>query len=382
MTARKLQFKGALFDGKNSAKHLVDIELTPHELILKTPEGNLLRWPYPDLRWTAETSPFQIERQAKDENGERIETLVVDHPYFYKSVIGFAPKNFSSKRDDSRFNWKLYSAGIVVLILSTYVFIKVAPSFLADQMVDKIPVEWEVTLGESILKMMPVEKNPDERVISVLQDTVDLLKLSLEGEPTPYDLTVYILPTKQVNALALPGGPIVMFEGLLEKAESPEELAGVLAHEVQHILLRHSTRGIIRNMAQNILLALIVGDVNAVMQGITSLAGELETLGMSREMEAEADQRGMELILAANIDPHGMIRIFEKLTQEGSIENKAVPAKPASEENERNIFDYFSTHPSGGNRLAKLEEQMKPHENRVWTHLFPGLDWNEIKPSH
>ena len=373
MTARKLQFAGSLFDGRSSQKHLVDVELTPQAIILKAPGDKPIRWAYPQLRWAADTSPFHIEHCAEGDEG--LETLVVDDPDFYRSVLEIAPKSFSSRENESKFNWKLYSVGILVLIFSAYVFIKTVPSFLADQMVEKIPIEWEVTVGQSILKMLPVAQKPDPEVLKVLQDTVDFLKQSLPGNP--YDLKVYILPVEQVNALALPGGPIVIFEGLIDKAESPEELAGVLAHEIQHILLRHSTRGILRNLAKSMLVTLFLGDVNSVMEGIVQLAGQLETLGLSREMEAEADQKGMELILAANIDPHGMIRIFKKLMKENFSQKKLPKGKPVSEEND--LSSYFSTHPSSQNRLARLEKQMRSHENRIWTPLFPNLDWNEIK---
>ena len=374
MTARKLQFAGSLFDGRSSQKHLVDVELTPQAIILKAPGDKPIRWAYPQLRWAADTSPFHIEHCAEGDEG--LETLVVDDPDFYRSVLEIAPTRFSATGKGPNFNWKLYSAGILVLIFSAYVFIKTVPSFLADQMVEKIPIEWEVTVGQSILKMLPVAQKPDPEVLKVLQGTVDFLKQSLPGNP--YDLKVYILPVKQVNALALPGGPIVIFEGLIDKAESPEELAGVLAHEIQHILLRHSTREILRNMAESMLVTIFLGDMNSVMEGIVQLAGQLETLGLSREMEAEADQKGMELILSANIDPHGMIRIFEKLMQE---ESKELPqGKTVSKEND--FSSYFSTHPSGQNRLARLEKQMKSHANKTWTPLFPNLDWNEIKPGN
>ncbi len=378
MTVRKLQFAGAFFDGRSAEKYLVDVELTPQEIILQRTGHEPVRWAYSHLRWAPETSPFHIEHRVDDKNGERLETLVVEDLDFYESVLKIAPTRFSATGKGPNFNWKLYSAGILVLIFSAYVFIKTVPSFLADQMVEKIPIEWEVTVGQSILKMFPVVQKPDQEVIKVLQDTVDFLKQSLPGNP--YDLKVYILPVEQVNALALPGGPIVIFEGLLYKAESPEELAGVLAHEIQHILLRHSTRGILRNMAESMLVTIFLGDMNSVMEGIVQLAGQLETLGLSREMEAEADQKGMELILAANIDPHGMIRIFKKLMQEDFSQKKLPKGKPVSEEND--LSSYFSTHPSGQNRLARLEKQMNSHANKTWTPLFPNLDWNEIKPGN
>ena len=379
MTGRKLQFTGALFDGRSSAKIFVEVELTPQEVILKKPDRETIRWKYSHLHWTAQTLPFQIEHHSKDENRGRLEALVVEDPEFYESVSKIAPESFSAKGKVSNFNWKLYISGILILIFSAYVLIKVVPSFLADKMVDKIPVEWEMVLGQAILSMLPVEEEPDPEVLAILQGTVDLLK---QGGNYPYDLKVYILPVKQNNALALPGGPIVIFEGLLNEAESPEELAGVLAHEIQHILLRHSTRGILQNFAGSFLVTLVLGDVNEALEGIIKLTAELETLGLSLEMEAEADQKGMELILSADINPNGMIRIFEKLTQDELLPKGLSKHAATSEENDMRFSSYFSTHPSGLNRLVQLEKQMKPHANRTWKPLFPNLDWNKIKPGN
>lgn len=380
MTARKLQFAGALFDGKSARKHIVDVELTPREIILKMPGQEPIHWFYPNLRWAENTTnPFHIEHG--DINSENLEILVVEDPDFYESVSRIAPRNLFSTGKQTELNWKLYIAGILILIFSAYVFAKVVPAFLVDRMIDKIPVEWEVTLGRSILKMLPLEKKPDQKVLAVLQDTVDFLEQSVEGNQ-PYDLKIYIWSEKEVNALALPGGFILVSRGLLNKAESPEELAGVISHEIQHVLLRHSTQGILRNLAKGMLLALLVGDVNSTMSEVVNLASTLETLGLSREMEAEADQKGMELVLAANIDPHGMIRIFEKLMKEESSRQEEINQQVDSTKKDIKLFSYFSTHPSSQNRLSNLEKQIKPHKDRTWMPLFPDLDWNEIKPEN
>jgi beta-barrel assembly-enhancing protease len=369
---------GAWFDGKSSQKHFVEVELTPQGITLKTPGNKPAFWAYSHIHWTARTSPFNIECRIEDENGKRTETLVVEDLDFYASVLRIAPENFSTKGKEPTFNWKFYSAGILVLILFAFLLIKTVPSFLANQMVEKIPVQWEVTLGQSLLDILPIKKNPDQKIIMVLQDTVDLLVHS--GSPSPYDIRVYISPVKRVNALALPGGPIVVFEGLLHEAESPEELAGVLAHEIQHIQLRHSTNGIIQSLSKSLLVALFLGDINAVLDGIIRIAGELDTLGLSREMEAEADKKGMELIIASNINPHGVIRIFEKLTQEDSRHEDLSKQSEMDEENATKLFSYFSTHPSGQDRLVLLKKHMAPYTDRTWTPLFPNLDWNKIKP--
>ena len=378
MTARKLQFAGALFDGKSARKHPVDIELTPREIILKNPGHEPIHWLYPNLRWAANTTnPFYIEQG--EINSEGMETLVVEDPDFYNSISKIAPDSFFAAGKKAETNWKIYVAGLLVLIFSAYIFIKVVPAFLAGRIIDRIPVEWEVTLGQSILKMFPLEQKPNQKILAVLQDTVALLEPSVEGNQ-PYDLRIYIWSEKEVNALALPGGAMLISQGLLNEAESPEELAGVIAHEIQHVLLRHSTRGIICNLTQSMLLALFVGDVNATMEKVVNLVSTLETLGLSREMEVEADRKGMELILAANIDPHGMIRIFEKLTQNESSQEEEIKNKAVSRKKDTEFFSYFSTHPSSKNRLLNLEKQMKPHENKTWIPLFQNLNWNELKP--
>ncbi|MBT6346515.1 MAG: M48 family metallopeptidase [Nitrospina sp.] len=380
MVGRKLQFAGALFDGKNSQKHFVNVELTPQEIILNRPGGDRDHWAFSDLSWSANT-PFNIERLVKDEYGERLETLVVEDSDFYTSVLNIAPQNFAKQGKRLDFSWKLNGILILVLILFAYGLIKTIPELVADRMVEKIPVEWEVTVGQTLLDLLPIDQEPDPGVIAILQETVERLEKAVPGSQ-PYDLKVYILPIDQVNALALPGGAIVIFEGLLKKAESPEELAGVLAHEIQHILLRHSTRGILRHTAKGFLTAFFLGDVNAVMEGVVQLASELETLGLSREMEEEADQKGMDLILSANIDPRGMIRIFEKLTEEQSLQKELPDRKKIVEEEKQKFTSYFSTHPSGSNRVAQLKAQVQTDKNKTWTPLFPHLNWNKIKPEN
>ena len=230
-----------------------------------------------------------------------------------------------------------------------------------------------MAVGNSILSIIPVEEAPEKNVLSVLQDTVDYLQQGIRGVQ-PYDLKVYIAPIKKFNVLALPGGAIVVFEGLLTKAESFEELAGVLAHEIQHILLRYSTRGIVMNASKIFLTSLLIGDVNLMMERVVDIAGDFETLGLSREMEAQADRKGMELILASNINPNGMIQIFKKL------ERETVEKEDSLKTDTKKFFSYFLTHPAGLDRVACLNKMIGSNKDKNWKPLFPELDWNEIKP--
>ena len=233
-------------------------------------------------------------------------------------------------------------------------------------------------MGDAVLSAFQVDKNPNPEIISLLQNILRLLEQNAPGD-NPYNLKIYILPTKQINALALPGGNIIIFDGLLKVADSPEELAGVLAHEVQHIFLKHSTQGILRNFASGMLLALFMGDTNVVLDGILNMTDQLNSLGLNRKMEFEADAKGMELMLNAKINPQGMLTIFEKLLKKELKQQKGKEDNSSSA-NTNKLFSYLSTHPLAENRLAKLERKIKNNSEKLWIPLYPNSHWKKIKP--
>ena len=377
MDTPKFQFSGSLFDGKNAQKKPVRIELTPYHIKLTLPGRSAVTWPYSDIRWAAETIPFHIEHQLNTP-GEILETLVVEDPDFYENCRRIAPDNFSRITEIFFFNWTIFLVGVLILLFSFYVAFKIVPHYFVGQLVDKVPVEWEEKLGDAVLSAFPVEKNPDPKVMALLTDILHLLKQS-KVEETPYNLKIFILQTEQINALALPGGNIIVFEGLLKIADSNEELAGVLAHEAQHIFLKHSTRGILRNLASGMLLALVLGDANAVMESAVSIAGKLNTLGFSRKMETEADMKGVELMLDAKINPQGMLSIYNKLLKK-ELKLEENKKNVSTSKNVKEIFSYLSTHPSAKSRLKKLEKKIKNNADKLWIPLYPNTHWNEIKP--
>ncbi|MFZ4876201.1 M48 family metallopeptidase [Janthinobacterium sp. Mn2066] len=115
---------------------------------------------------------------------------------------------------------------------------------------------------------------------------------------------------ESVNAFAMPGGIIVVHTGLLRQAADPGELAGVLAHEVQHVEQRHSLRQMISSLGWGALVGVTIGDISAVAAMVVHQAG---TLYFSRDMEEEADRLGLHALQRANIRPDGMLTFFQKL---------------------------------------------------------------------
>lgn len=133
--------------------------------------------------------------------------------------------------------------------------------------------------------------------------------------PTPFPFRFRVVDDKSVNAFALPGGYVTVNSGLLEAAESGEEVAGVLGHELWHVLERHSTARMLREMSGGLLLSVFLGgsdlyQLSAVVRGLTGSSYD-------RQQESDADRKGTELLVRARIDPSGLARFFERLRSEG-----------------------------------------------------------------
>lgn len=226
-----------------------------------------------------------------------------------------------------------------------------------------IPPSWEITLGTQVVDSMYPEAEcvKDPEVVEPVRQIVDRLLASTDRGG--YEFHVRIGKEDQVNAFAVPGGQMVVLTGLLAKAESPEEVAGVLAHEIHHVLRRHSLRKMMAYVKWQIGLALLLGDLQTVAELLLAHASKLAVLAYDRDMEREADYDGLELLQRAGIDPKGMIQFFARLAREEGILAGSLTL--------------ISTHPGSAERAAELER---------WAALAKGLplrpfdiDWKRVQ---
>jgi Zn-dependent protease with chaperone function len=381
MSARKLQFSGAFFDGLSAKRQEVAVHLSPRQMTLSIPDGRSLDWDFLDVhRQSADAGddpPFHLERTVKEPEGQRLESLAVNDPQFLLSLrhISEVPLH-SSLQPVTKTKHVGLAVAVLVIPLFLYGLWTVVIPALSDRVAMQVPVAWEEKLGAAVLEGLPkvLAPRPHPEKENALQSIVDRLLTARPNQP--YDIHVYISPHEMVNAVALPGGHIIVFQGLLDIAETPEELAGVLAHEIQHVLLRHSTRGIIRSLTSSILLTLMVGDMNGSMEMALNLAGELDGLRHSRNMERQADRQGMEMLLASGIDPSGMVRMFEKLGEQETLLTKGDKVRQESPEEETSSWtEYLSTHPAGHDRVNQLKNQVAMSEEKSYTPLLPDMDW-------
>jgi beta-barrel assembly-enhancing protease len=166
-----------------------------------------------------------------------------------------------------------------------------------------------------------------------------------------------------VNAFATPGGFIIVNSGLIEATKTPEELAGVLAHEVQHVVHRHTTRAIIREAPLRIALSALAGGGSEIGTA-ANVVGTLGVLRYRRGDEAEADRDGLRLLEAARVDPAGMVSFMRALE--------------ARHEDAPRFIGYLSTHPHAADRVNALEALAAAGRGQ-WRPVLDAKGWRRVR---
>jgi Zn-dependent protease with chaperone function len=280
------------------------------------------------------------------------------------TFISSKAKNISGKFVKKK-KLKLLGIGVIVLFF-VFIGLIVSGSAFNSVLLNLVPVEWDQKLGEyayptAISSISPgAAKIENEFVINSMEKIKNRLVSSMDNRQFNYTITVLNSPVQ--NAFALPGGKIIIFSGLLLQADGPDEVAGILAHEIIHVENRHSMKQIVRNLGLVTLLNVFLGNIEGAAGVIISAGSELLTLGYSRSMEKEADTEGFKLLDRSGIDGLGMIRFFEKLSKD---------------EKTPGPLELLSTHPMSEKRavfLSQLKEKYKADK------FVPfDINWNRVK---
>jgi Zn-dependent protease with chaperone function len=208
--------------------------------------------------------------------------------------------------------------GVSLGICAAAVFLWLAFPFAVGAAAGLIPVSWEEALGDWVLGdaiefFSLIEDGPPGTCQSpsghaALDGLVDEFAAVADA---PYRFEALVLDMEMVNAFALPGGKIVLFRGLIDFADSPEEVAGVVAHEMGHVIERHGTEVILRNLGLAALVDALMGGAQGSWAGDVGEA--LIGLSYSREAENEADTAALGLLHGTGIRADGLGRFFERI---------------------------------------------------------------------
>lgn len=247
--------------------------------------------------------------------------------------------------------------GLPLLLLALFFAFR---SEIVDAVVARIPVEQEIKLGEQLWQMQGARLKLIEGTAAnrFIEETGARLA---QARPSPYRYRFFLADDLSINAFAMPAGFVVVHRGLIEKAASAEEVAGVLAHEIEHAEQRHALRALAQELGFAAIWIAVTGDVGGGIAGewLKGLTG----MQFSRTQEAAADAGGYQRLLAAKIDPHGMASFFETLSkQRGELPG---------------ALSLLSTHPDSAERATAIRAQLPTAPS------FPPLpyDWEAIRAS-
>ena len=201
----------------------------------------------------------------------------------------------------------------------------------------------------------------DPKVVEAIQTMVDRLAPHAALDGLEFD--VHVIDSPMVNAFALPGGTIVVFTGLIAESDEPEQVAGVLAHEMAHATLRHGLHRVGQSLGVAAGLHLLLGDTRGVVSAGAQLFQLATINSYSRDQENEADAEGVRMLHEADIDPMAMPRFFEHLRdKEGDLPG---------------VVSWISTHPQHEDRIAAIKSQVASLPERQYKPI--DVDWAEVQ---
>jgi predicted Zn-dependent protease len=229
-------------------------------------------------------------------------------------------------------------------------------------------LEKEIALGKQLAQEVERQaKIIDDPIIAEYVNRVGQNLVRNSDAKVPF--TIKVLDSEEVNAFALPGGFFFVNSGLMLKAESEAELAGVMAHEIAHVAARHgtkqATKGELINIASIPLIFMGGWTGYAIRQG-AGLAIPLGFLKFSQAMESEADYLGLQYLYKSGYDPTAFVDFFEKIQ---TLEKK----KPGT------LSKVFSSHPPTDNRIKSAQKEIDKILEAKPEYVVNTSEFNDVK---
>lgn len=268
-----------------------------------------------------------------------------------------------------RSGWIVVSAALLLAAAIVFGLLLLRPA-LTRLAAAHVPPSWEVGFGNAAFSHLRLQLNivDDPSLEKDLEKIAAPLLGNIPDSPYPFQLHLAAEP--EVNAFAIPGGHVIVNSGLIQEAAQPEEVAGVLAHEIAHVTLRHSLQNLIGSVGMFVVMQMAFGDLDGVLAVMVDNSSYLLRQKFSREYEREADAKGWEYLNQANIDPRGLERFFERLEK---IEAEKDPLGGVSGQ-----LAILATHPATGERIHWLQGRWKAQQKKSGFRNF-GLNFAELK---
>jgi Zn-dependent protease with chaperone function len=330
---------GTLYDGATAFPHAVRAEVRDGGLDLSTDSG-----------WNDRVTGDLLKRI--DTGGDKLRLGRTDMPGWRLTLPASAAADLAPLlgREELYGRW-IDRIGLVPALgaFGAVAIAVVAIGHLAPQWIaPHVPRSWERNLGDAIVGDFGDNRCRNTEGQKALEEMVERLEPGATRGPEA--IRVAALNIQMFNAAALPGGHIVVFKNAITETYEPDELAGILAHEIAHVRRRHVTEALIRELGIGALIRLFAG-------GIGANAEQLVSLSYTREAESEADADAIAMLRRAGISPKPTAELFDRLA-----------------ENEGSGFgaEFLSSHPLTGGRAKRFAAAFDKNAR-----YRPSLDQNQ-----
>ncbi|HZU82224.1 MAG TPA: M48 family metallopeptidase [Polyangiaceae bacterium] len=223
-------------------------------------------------------------------------------------------------------------------VLAIFGGIYAAAPWISRRIAEQVPLSVERRMGsqlDDLLAKSTCETAPARDALARLKARLD------PAGAIPASIRITNLSFS--NAFSLPGGDVLLTRGLVEQAESPDEIAGVLAHELAHVRHRHVLSQLIENAFLSSMWTVTFGDYSGLLLADPRTVHQALTLRHSREAESEADATGADMLRAAHVSTAGLIDFLERNQQRAADK-----------------MSFLSTHPATAERVERLRSGVLP----------------------
>lgn len=314
------------FDGRTAVRRQVEVQTAGTHFMLVEGERQYGPFAFAEVHYVGDQGGSAVYR-LDSEDGWR---LGLSGPVPSELALALPAKRTYGGIID-RMGLGPASVALALASVAVVAVVVMSPQWLAPL----IPTSVEKKLGDALVGDF------GGRFCDAPKGRAALAKLTKSLDPNAQELQVEVANIDMLNAVALPGGKVVLFQGLLDQAKSADEVAGVLAHEIGHVRERHVMQGMLRQMGLAVVLGGFDGNGGATLNNLLSTT-------YTRESETEADTHSIKAMANAAISPLGTSDFFDRLSEmDGSAYSK-------EGDQERVLSTYMSSHPLSDERKKRF----------------------------
>lgn len=359
------------FDGVSAKRHDVELNVFQQSLTVKGKNVHT-HWHIEDIVKTTGGLPGEIAiAESRDSDARIIMTKAVAKALSREGVDCLKMRLINPQT--------VIVAPLIAIAAAMFAFVFIGLPIFSGPIARSIPAEFEsqiATDSGGIFGFISTTCDISEEVIT---ETEAMAKALKEASNSPFPVDVTYIDAPFPNAFAMPGGRIMVTDDLIELMEHPDELVGVLSHEMAHVSRRHVMANLIRQMGFIVILEIVMGGTGAGVE-LASAGIQFESMRHSRSTETEADEYAVRYLHEAGFNPYGLSMFFERLNEYESDADGETDSD-ASDEEEGYLQNLLMTHPDTKKRAKDTADLAAAYGTKEKNYASPLSDeaWKQLK---